>query len=111
MTAAMDNSETGLVFPPCNISSLARERGQPWQDLVAKVENAGADSLEQMAFLLMMARLSSCGTCNSDSFRAIHGCTVCGRQSLKRFHGSDQDLAGMYQAARTDVNLYLQKNS
>jgi hypothetical protein len=107
----MDNSDSGLIFPPSSISSLAGERGRPWQDLVSSVENSGADSLEQMGFLLMMARLNSCGTCNSDSFRAIHGCTVCGRQSLKRFHGSDLDLAGMYQSACTEVNLYQQKKS
>jgi hypothetical protein len=107
----MDKSDTGLIFPPGNISSLSGERSQPWQDLVMAVENAGLDSVEQMAFLLMMARLSSCGTCNADSFRAIHGCTICGKQSLKRFHGSDQDLTSLYQSAITEVHLYLQRNS
>jgi predicted peroxiredoxin len=111
MSKAMDHSDTGLIFPSGNISSLAGERGPYWQDLVAVVENSGQDSPEQMAFLLMMARLSSCANCNADSYRAIHGCTVCGRQSLKRFHGSDKDLTGLYQAAKTEVILYLQKKS
>jgi hypothetical protein len=109
MIAAMENPDTGLIFPQENIASLAGERGQPWQDLVAAVENTGQDSPERMAFLLMMARLSSCTTCNANSFRAIHGCTVCGKQSLKRFHGSDHDLACIYRAACTEVQLYLQK--
>jgi hypothetical protein len=107
----MHNSDTGLIFPPGNISSLSTERGLSWQDLVAAVEKSGPDSPEQMAFLLMMARLNSCASCNADSFRAIHGCAVCGRQSLKRFHGSDKDLSGLYQAAKTEVILYLQKKS
>ncbi len=111
MSGIMNNSDTGLIFPPGNISSLAGERGPSWQNLVAAVEESGPDSHEQMAFLLMMARLSSCASCNADSYRAIHGCTVCGRQSLKRFHGSDQDLTGLYQSAWTEVKLYLQKKS
>jgi predicted peroxiredoxin len=111
MKTNMGISDTILIFPPGNISSLAGERGSPWQDLVAAVENSGNESPEQLAFLLMMARLNSCANCNADSYRAIHGCTVCGKQSLKRFHGSDQDLTGLYQAAKTEVILYLQKKS
>jgi hypothetical protein len=111
MKANMRISDTNLIFPPGNISSMAGERGSPWQDLVTAVEKSGDDSSEQLAFLLMMARLNSCANCNADSYRAIHGCTVCGRQSLKRFHGSDQDLVGLYQAAKTEVILYLQKKS
>lgn len=107
----MHNSDIGLIFPLGNISSLAAERGPSWQDLVAAVERSGADSPEQMAFLLMMARLSGCANCNADSFRAIHGCPGCARQSLKRFHGSDQDLTGLYQAARTEVMVYIKKKS
>ncbi len=68
MTASMLDSDTGLIFPPGSISSLAAERGHSWQDLVAAVEKTGPDSPEQMAFLLMMARLSSCANCNANSF-------------------------------------------
>jgi predicted peroxiredoxin len=107
----MKNSSTGLIFPPGDISSLAGERGPSWQDLVAAVEKSGPDSPEQMAFLLMMARLTSCANCNADSYRAIHGCTICGKQSLKRFQGTDQELSGLYQTAKTEVRLYLQKKS
>ena len=107
----MQNSAAGLIFPPGDIPSLASERGPSWQNLVATVEKAGPDSPEQMAFPLMMARLSSCNSCIADSFRAIHGCSACGRQSLKRFHGSDHELAGLYQSARTDVMLYLKIKS
>jgi hypothetical protein len=107
----MNNTDTGLIFPPRHISSLAGERGTDWQNLVAAVEKAGSDSPEQMAFILMMARLNSCVNCNADSYRAIHGCTGCARQSLKRFHGTDQDLAGLFQAARTEVVIFLQKKA
>ncbi len=107
----MHNTDTGLIFPPGSISSLAGERSLSWRKLVAEVEKTGPDSPEQMAFILMMARLNSCANCNADSYRAIHGCSMCARQSLKRFHGSDLDLAGMYKAARTEVELFLQKKA
>jgi len=107
----MHNPDTDLIFPPRFISSLAHEREAVWRDLVAVVEKAGRDSPEQMAFILMMARLNSCTTCNADSFRAIHGCQFCARQSLKRFHGSDEELTRLFKSARTELGLFLQKNT
>jgi len=107
----MVNPDTDLIFPPRIISSLCSERDEAWQELVAAVEKSGSDSPEQMAFILMMARLNSCATCNADSYRAMHGCTVCAIQSLKRFHGSDQDLTSMYQTARTEVAVFMQKKA
>jgi hypothetical protein len=107
----MNNADTGLLFPPRSISSLSAERGASWQNLVVEIEKTGPDSPEQMAFILMMARLNSCANCNADSYRAIHGCSICARQSLKRFQGTDLDLSGMYHAARTEVLLFLQKKA
>jgi hypothetical protein len=105
----MVNPDTDLIFPPRSISSLCSQRGAAWQELVVAVEKSGQDSPEQMAFILMMARLNSCATCNADSYRAMHGCTVCARQSLKRFHGSDEDLIGLFKIARTEMCEFLQK--
>jgi alkylhydroperoxidase family enzyme len=103
----MYNPDTDLIFPPRGISPLCNERGAPWQELVAAVEQTGLDSPEQMAFILMMARLNNCATCNSDSYRAINGCIVCAKQSLKRFHGSDEELKGLFETARTEVSVFL----
>jgi len=105
----MVNPNTDLIFPPRGISSLCNERGTAWRDLVTAVEDAGPDSPEQMAFILMMARLNSCATCNADSYRAIHGCTVCAKQSLKRFHGSDEELTKLFETSKTEVVMFLQK--
>jgi len=104
----MYNPDTDLLFPPRGISLLCNERGTTWQELVTAVETTGSDSLEQTAFILMMARLSNCVTCNADSYRAIHGCTVCAKHSLKRFHGSDEELSGLFETARTEVGVFLQ---
>jgi len=105
----MENPDTELIFPPRSISSLCKERDAVWQELVSAVECAAPDSPDQLAFILMMARLSNCATCNADSYRAIHGCTLCARQSLKRFRGSDKDLTRMFKMARVEVGVFLQK--
>ena len=105
----MYNPETDLLFPPRSLPALRELRGEPWRELVTSVREAGPDSLEQMAFILMMARLNNCATCNSDSFRAMNGCTTCAKQSIKRSHETDQALTTIYQAARAEVEQYLQK--
>lgn len=107
----MYNPETDLLFPPRCLPALRELRSTPWQDLVTDVLEAGPDSLEQMAFVLMMARFNNCTTCNADSFRAMTGCTTCSKQSLKRFHETDQALVAMYQVARLEIEQYLQKKS
>ncbi len=105
----MYNPDTDLLFPPRAIHALSEERGPAWQSLVQTVERASIDSLDQTAFILVMARMSACATCNSDSFRAINGCLICARQSLKRFHGTDQELVELFQAAKDEVERYMQK--
>jgi hypothetical protein len=105
----MYNSDTDFIFPPRGIPSLRNERGAAWRDLVAAVEEKQPDSPEQVAFILLMARLNNCSTCNADSYRAIHGCILCSKQSLKRFHGSDEELAALFETAMVDVSVFLNK--
>jgi hypothetical protein len=107
----MYNSETDLIFPPRAISSLLQERGTVWQDLVFTVQESDPNSIDQIAFILMLARLNNCATCNADSYRAIHGCTTCARQSLKRFHGTDDELSRMFTLAKTEVTSFIQNQT
>jgi len=107
----MYNPDTDLIFPPRAIHALAAERTAVWRSLVESVEKAGQGSLDQTAFILIMARMSACATCNSDSFRALNGCVVCARQSIKRFKGSDQDLVELFQTAKDEVERYMEKKS
>ena len=107
----MINPQADLLFPPRVIPSLASLRSADWQTLVAELEGATPGSLEQAAFVLMMARLCVCSTCSADSYRAIHGCVACATQSLKRFHGSDQELLTLFNKARAEVNTYLDKEN
>ncbi|HVM70980.1 MAG TPA: hypothetical protein VMT91_04420 [Anaerolineales bacterium] len=107
----MNNPDTDLLFPPRVLPALLELRGEPWRKLVTAVLEAGPDSLDQMAFVLMMARLNNCVTCNSDSFRAMSGCTTCAKLSLKRFHDPDEALVAAYQSAKIEVGQYLQKRT
>ena len=104
----MYNPETDLLFPPRTLPALRDLRGAPWRDLVTGVIEAGPDSLEQMAFVLMMARMNNCATCNADTYRAIHGCTACAKQAIKRFRGSDEELSALFETARAEIMAYLQ---
>ena len=107
----MYNPDTDLLFPQRALPALRDLRGAPWRDLVTHVIEAGPDSPEQMAFILMMARMNNCATCDADSYRAMNGCTTCAKQSLKRSHETDEALTGIYQAARGEVGQYLQKKT
>jgi len=105
----MYNPDTDLLFPGRVILTLRDQRGEIWQRLVGHVGNAEPESVEYLAFILMMARLDGCVSCNADSYRAMHGCTACARQTLKRYRGSDEDLVGLYQAAKSDVETHLSR--
>jgi len=105
----MYNPDTDLLFPGRVILTLRDQRGEIWQRLVAHVGDAEPESVEYLAFILMMARLDGCVSCNADSYRAMHGCTACARQTLKRYRGSDEDLVGLYQAAKSDVETHLSR--
>ncbi|HTX91910.1 MAG TPA: hypothetical protein VMC09_11920 [Anaerolineales bacterium] len=99
----MFNSDTDLLFPPRTIPTLCAARGPIWRDLIQQTLQAGPGSPDQTAFILMMARLNSCSTCNSDSYRAMNGCTACSKQALKRYHGTDEELVKLFDHARTEV--------
>ena len=107
----MYNPETDLLFPARALPALSELRGSEWQELVTSVMEAGPDSHELMAFILMMVRLNNCSTCNADSFRAMTGCIACARQSVKRSHETDHALAALYQADKVEVEQYLQEKS
>lgn len=103
----MYNPDTDLLFPERVIPSLLDQRGSGWRALVARVNAADSKSIENLAFILMMARLSGCASCNADSYRAMHGCTACAKQSIKRFRGSDDELLALYMAAKSEVEAFL----
>jgi hypothetical protein len=107
----MYNPDTDLLFPPRLLSDLRDLRTIGWQELVDQVISAGPGSLDEIAFVLMMARLNNCATCNSDSYRANNGCSLCARQSIKRYHENDQVLIDTFRSTWAEVDHYFQRKS
>ncbi len=103
----MYNRDTDLLFPPRLIPSLRDLRGEGWRFLVEEASSTEEPSLEQMAFVLMMARLANCAACTPDTYRSMLGCTHCATQTVRRYRGSDDDLRALFQQARAEVEAYL----
>jgi hypothetical protein len=105
----MYNTDTELLFPPRVIPGLRNLRGELWQGLVDRILELEPTHVERMAFVLLMIRLGSCTSCHADSFRALRGCTQCASQTIRRYRGSDQELMGMFEDARQEIERYLGK--
>lgn len=97
-----------LLFPPGSIAMLRQVRGELFAALVERVISLPEDHPESLAFSLMMIRLDGCMACETDSYRAMRGCTPCARQTLRRFKGSDAELMARYEEALDDVRAYLE---
>jgi hypothetical protein len=97
-----------LLFPADTIPHLRQTRGETWKALVDRVTGLPEDHPEFLAFVLLMIRLDGCMACETDSYRAMRGCTPCARQTLRRFKGSDADLLGRYREALEDVQAHLE---
>jgi len=107
----MFSPEADLLFPLRILPALHDMRGSTWQGLVNYVISAGHDGLDQVAFVLMMARINNCAACNFHSYRAKNGCTACTKQSLKRIHEADEALIEVFKTTRKEVEQYLQKRA
>ncbi len=103
----MGHEDTELLFPPRLIPVLRDLRGDAWRELVDKIFQQEKNSLDRLAFVLMMSRLDGCSTCQADSFRAMRGCTQCAMQTIRRYRGSDQDLLDEFSKAKDDVYRYM----
>ena len=103
----MYQSDTEMLFPSRVIPTLKNLRGTAWRNLVEKVaqQEDGADGT--LAFGLMMIRLNGCLTCQSDSYKAMRGCTACAQQMICRFKDSDEALIKLFKQAKQEVNEYL----
>ena len=103
----MYNTDTELLYPMRVTPTLRNVRETAWAQLVDRVTSKEADISEKMAFTLMMVKLDGCANCNTDSFRAMRGCTQCARQNIKRFRGNDQELIKQFSQAKAEVDRYL----
>lgn len=107
----MYQRDTEMLFPMRVAASLRALRGPGWRRLVDRAMAAPEGSSDQLAFCLMMIRLASCLTCHTDSFRAMRGCTQCAAQVVRRFRGSDVELATLFERAREEITVHLQSEA
>ncbi|MBZ0292506.1 MAG: hypothetical protein K8L99_08045 [Anaerolineae bacterium] len=99
-------TDNALLFPHRVIPSLRKLRGAKWQALVEHVLTLPECHEENLAFMLMMIRLDGCMGCETDSYRAMRGCSTCAMQTLRRFKGSDDELIALYGEALKDIRKF-----
>jgi len=96
-----------LMFPHQTIPQLRNLRGAEWVTLIDRVTLLPESHPESLAFVLLMVRLNGCLGCETDSYRAMRGCSACSVQTLRRYKGSDRDLLYCYAQALEEVGQYL----
>lgn len=109
--ATIDLMNNDILFPHSVILSLKNKRGKEWAQLVERISKLPENHEETLAFMLMMVRLNGCMTCETDSFRAMRGCTSCTHQTLKRLKDEDTELFDMYEKALSDVRRFHKNNT
>jgi hypothetical protein len=104
----MATNDTEFIFPERYCEQLGNLRGESWMQLVTQVSNEEKDSVNRIALVYMIARINGCGNCNSDAFRAMKGCLMCAKNSIKRYRGSDKELLEQFSHAKQEIVDYLE---
>jgi len=103
----MYNPDTEIIFPLRVLPLIADTHDANWKALVASVCARDADALQKMGLVLTLARLAGCASCNSDSFRAMRGCTLCAQQTMRRQHISGNELRHLFDQNCIEVQKYI----
>jgi hypothetical protein len=103
----MYNSDAEVLFPIRVIPSLRSLRGDDWQKLIDSLSSGLIEENNLFAFILFMVRLGGCVNCNTDSFRAMRGCTQCAKQTINRYRGSDTDLLELFYQSKNEMEQYI----
>ena len=85
-------TDNELLFPHYAIAALKHCRGQELQSLVERILPLDQCHEEKLAFMLMMIRLNGCMACETDSYRAMRGCSTCAMQVVSRIKEDDATL-------------------
>lgn len=89
-------SDNEILFPHYAIPALRNTRDGKWAQLVDDLDGKPETSPEILGLMSLMIDLNGCLTCETDSFRAMRGCTACAKQTLRRCKDSDEDLRRCY---------------
>ena len=102
----MYNEDTELIFPLRVAPAIRDLHGAAWRKVVDKAHKAGPESPEAVIFVLAMARIDGCHTCNADSFRAMKGCTLCAQDAVRRYRGGERGLLKQVEKAEKDYTKW-----
>jgi hypothetical protein len=104
-------ADNALFFPTEAVSALRTVRGAAWCALVERLMTLPTTHEEPLALTLMMIRLNGCMSCETDSYRAMRGCSGCAVQTLRRYKGDDAELLALYGQALDDVRRFAQSDA
>jgi len=99
-----------ILFAPHCIPKLRNLRGPEWAELVDHVASLPNGHVDVLAFSLTIIELSSCLTCDLDSYRATLGCCTCAERSVSGFKGSDKKLLALYEEKHEEMCQYIASN-
>jgi hypothetical protein len=99
--------DSEILFASQCIPKLRNLRGPKWAQLVDRVAALPDGHIDVLGFSLTIIELSSCLTCDLDSYRATLGCCTCAQRSVSGFKGSDEELIALFEEKRRTVEEYL----
>jgi len=99
--------DSEILFASQCIPELRDLRGPKWAELVDRVAALPDGHIDVLGFSLTVIELSSCLTCDLDSYRATLGCCTCAQRSVSGFKGPDEELIALFKRNRRRVQDYL----
>lgn len=99
--------ESEILFASHCIPELRDLRGREWATLVDRIASLPDGHVDVLGFCLLIVDLSSCLTCDLDSYRATLGCCTCAQRSVSGFKGDDRELIAFFEQKRTNVCDYV----
>jgi hypothetical protein len=99
--------DSEILFASHCIPELRHLRGPKWAQLVDRIAALSEGHVDVLGFSLTIIELSSCLTCDLDSYRATLGCCTCAQRSVSGFKGSDEELIALFEEKRRQVQNYV----
>lgn len=103
-------TDNEIYFPHHIIPSLKTLRGETWQQLIERVACRPECHEDTLAFMVMISKLNGCVSCETDSYRAMRGCTACTVQTLRRFKGPDEELVALFEEALKEIRGFARQH-
>ena len=104
----MYHNDTEIIYPMRVTPQLRDLRGELWRNLIDRVLASTEESIDHLAFSLLIIRMCNCIDCHTNSYRALRGCTICAKHAVMRSRENDSSLVQWYDRAFQDVNEFIQ---